>query len=83
MNDLFLQERITATQNQIVALETALLDLTTGKIQQYTLNTGQGSQTVTKYSVNVLNNMLGALYDRLCTLEARLNGGNVIIARPV
>ena len=64
MSDTFWQERLTATEQLIVKYETALCDLVEGKIFQYTLNTGQGTQTVTKTNIATLNNHLQILYDR-------------------
>lgn len=82
MDSTFIQGRIDATKAQIVAYETAIDDLIAGNIQSYTLDTGQSRQVVTKMNIATLQSNLDALYNRLCTLEARLNGGNTIAARP-
>jgi len=75
----FLQARITATQNQIATLENAAADISSGAIQSYTLDTGQSRQTVTKSTIDIINKTLDSLYNRLATLEARLNGGTVTV----
>jgi len=82
MDAAFLQERITATKAQIVELETAALNLSSGAITSYTIDTGQSRQVVVKSSVNTINTVLDSLYNRLATLEARLNGSGTVIGRP-
>lgn len=81
MDRTFVNERIIATKAEIVAFETAVTALTTGGIQQYSLDTGQSRQTVTKLDVVRLSAHLDSLYNRLATLQARLYGG-AITARP-
>jgi polyhydroxyalkanoate synthesis regulator phasin len=78
----FLTERITATKNQIATLEDAALSLSTGAITSYTLDTGQSRQVVTKTNVSLINKTIDSLYNRLATLEARLNGSGTVIGRP-
>lgn len=75
MNRDFLASRITVTQGLIEAYEAALLALGgTNGVQSYTLDTGQSKQTVTRADIPSLSAMLGSLYNRLATLEARLYG---------
>lgn len=82
MDRAFIQDRITATKALIVAYEDAVTALgNQGGVQSYTLDTGQSRQTVTRSDIPALNRMLDSLYNRLCTLEARLNGG-AVTARP-
>ncbi|MBK2258725.1 hypothetical protein [Francisella philomiragia] len=78
----FLQDRITATKDQIVALEDAATDLMSGTIQTYTLDTGQSRQVVTKHSIGTINRVLDSLYNRLSILESRQKGGGTIVGRP-
>jgi len=78
----FLQERITATQTQIIAYETAVDTLVSGGVQSYVLDTGQSRQSVTKLDLKTLQDKIDSLYNRLATLEARLNGSGTITARP-
>lgn len=82
MDDTFLQDRITATKALIIAYETAVTALTTGQVQEYTLDTGQDRQRVVKADISRLNEALDGLYNRLCTMQARLNGSGAVIARP-
>lgn len=77
----FLQARIDATKTEIIAYETAVSALIAGGIQQYSLDTGQSRQTVTKLDVNRLSEHIDSLYNRCATLEARLSGAT-IHARP-
>ena len=82
MDIAFLQERITKTKALIVAYEDAVTALVTNGVQRYTLDTGQSRQDVTKIDVPKLNTQIDGLYNRLCTLQARLDGSGSGIARP-
>ena len=77
MNREFLQERITATQAQIIAYEAATEALALGGVQAYWLDTGQSSQKVTKLDLQWISDALNSAYNRCATLEARLNGATV------
>lgn len=81
MDREFLIERIAVTKLQIVAYEDAVLQLSNG-VTSYTLNTGQSQQTVSRASIPDLNKTLDSLYNRLVTLNARLNGSGVTRVRP-
>lgn len=82
MDSTFLNDRITATKNQIAALEDAALSLSSGAITSYTLDTGQSRQVVTKSNISLINKTIDSLYNRLATLEARLNGSGTVVGRP-
>lgn len=82
MNRTFLQARITATQAQIIAYETAIDAIVVGGIASYTIDTGQTNQTVTKLNLATTQRTLDSLYNRCATLEARLTGSGVITVRP-
>jgi len=82
-NIQFWIDQITATQNQIVAYNNAIDALTLGGVQSYTLDTGQSKTTVSKFDLEKLNAALDGLLNRLATLEARVYGCGVVIARPV
>ncbi len=82
MDSAFLQGRIDATEAIIIAYETAILAFSTSQIMSYTMDTGQSRTVVTRQNINSLTKELDALYLRLCSLEARLNGGGSTIARP-
>lgn len=77
MDSSFIQARIDATKLLIVAYEDALAALA-GGVMSYTLDTGQTKQTVTKYNITEMNNIVASLYNRCATLEARLKGGSGI-----
>lgn len=77
MDTTFLQARITAVQAQIVAYEEAILAITSGKVQSFTLDTGQTKETVTKKNVASYQAALNGAYNMLATLEARLNGAAI------
>ena len=82
MADTFIQEQIVATKALIVEYQNAVLDLTAGRIQRYTLDTGQSRQDVTKIDAAILNDQIDGLYNRLATLQARCTGSGVVIVRP-
>ena len=76
----YLKLRIIATQNMIDTYEAAMLDLGSGSIQSYTLDTGQNRQTVVKMNITEMRRMVDQLYNRLATLEARLFGASIMSA---
>lgn len=82
MDATFLQARIDATKAQIIAYEDAATALASGGVQSYTLDTGQSRQTVTRLDLDDLQKTVDSLYNRLATLEARLNGSGTVTARP-
>lgn len=82
ITNVFLDARITATKTTIVAYETAIDALVTSQVLSYTLNTGQGSQTVTRQDLKGLQESLDVLYERLENLCNRRNGAGTVIMRP-
>lgn len=81
MDKTFLQERIDSTKLQIIAYEDAVLALADGA-QSYTLDTGQTRQTVVKFNLVSIQNTIDSLYNRMATLEGRLNGSGSVTTRP-
>lgn len=80
MDREFLAARIVVTKALIVAYEDAVLALSVANgVQSYTIDTGQSKQTVTRTDLSQLNAMLDSLYNRLATLEARLNGAALTV----
>lgn len=77
----WLEERIAKTKALIVAYEDALLALA-GGAQQYSLDTGQTRQTVTKANVASLQQIMKELEERLVVLQARLCGSNAVHVIP-
>lgn len=78
----FWLERIEATKAMIIIYEDAVMQLSTGAVQSYSLNTGQTTQSVTKFDVARLQASISGLYNQLATLETRLTGCGVKIAGP-
>lgn len=76
MRKEFLLARIEATEQLITAYEDAILKLTSDGVQQYSIDTGQSRQTVTRADLSHLQSQVGGLYNRLATLHARLNSAS-------
>lgn len=79
MNDQFIQDRITACQDQIVALDGAILGLSSGKIKSYALNTGQTTETVSKKDILRLQEAKQDIINECTMWEVRLNGGSILV----
>jgi len=79
MDAAFLQERIDAIKLLIVAYEAAMLAVTVGGVQSYTLDTGQTRQVVTKRSLGEIRNARDQAMNELATLSARRNGAGGIV----
>lgn len=75
--DAFWQARLDALAISIPLYEAAIDALATGNVQQYTLDTGQNRQVVTKLDLVGLQKTLDSLLNRFSTIEARLNGSGV------
>ncbi|MBE9491112.1 MAG: hypothetical protein IMY67_12510 [Bacteroidetes bacterium] len=76
-----LQTLITANEAQILAINNALIALSSG-IQTYRLDTGQNITNVTRFDINDLNNTLQSLINQNSIYCNRLNGRGTIIGRP-
>ncbi len=79
----FCKERLDAAKAQIIAYDAAIAALTVGGAQSYTLNTGQSTQTVTKFDILNLQKILESLENKVAVLEARCNGSYRTHGRPV
>lgn len=82
-----IQQKVTDLKALISEYETASLQIATDQIQSYTFDSGQTKQTVTKFNLTELNNVIDSLYNRLSMLCARFpectgGTGGAIIARP-
>lgn len=75
-------ERLDAARARVIVYEEAILQLSTGAVQSYTLNTGQTTQTVTKFDLDRLQATLTGLLNQVATLEARVHGCGVVTAGP-
>lgn len=82
MSDAFLRQQISAIEAQITAWQAAATALGAGQIASYSLDTGQSKQNVTNANIQVLNDAIDGLYNRLETLEIRLNGGGTVTVTP-
>lgn len=82
MDCQFLQDRIDATKAQIVLYEDAVMQLSTGAVQSYSLNTGQTTQNVSRFDINRLQTTIDSLYNRLVVLQTRLTGNGVMNMGP-
>lgn len=82
MDATYLQERITATKAAIAAYEDAQLALSNGALS-YNFDTGQTKQAATQKDIVKINETIESLYNRLATLEARLNGSGVRVVRMI
>lgn len=83
MRTAFLQARIARLELIIEAYEDAVLAISTGKAQEYRLDTGQDGQMVKKIDLQWMATTLDKLYSTLCGLQNRLTGGQTIIVRPL
>lgn len=75
----WLNSRIAATKAQIEALDDAILALSSGGIQSYSMDTGQTKETVTKKDLVRLQSAIDALYSRLAALCAQRDGAGVVV----
>jgi hypothetical protein len=73
----WLEARLAKTEELIVAYEDAILALSTGTVQSYSLDTGQTRQTVTKQQLSQIKNTLDSLENRRAVLRAQLGCGTV------
>jgi len=74
-DDTWLDARITATANLIEQYEAAVLAISSGAQESYTLDTGQSRVTVTRSNLSVLRNLIAGLEERLVRYYARRYGG--------
>jgi hypothetical protein len=81
ITDTWIQSRIDSTKAAIESIEDAILSLSTGNLQSYTIDTGQTRQTVTKKDISRLNVELDKLYSRMDYLDTKLNGSGTTLVR--
>ena len=80
--DEFWLARIAAIEAQIVALETAVISLSSGAVESYTFDDGQTRQTVTRSSMAAMQNKISALLSQRDVYRARLGIGTPVYGRP-
>lgn len=69
-------EQLTKAQTQLEKLQAAIDFITTNPHKSYTLNTGQGSQQVSRPDLSQLQDQEDGLLNRIATLEIRCNPGS-------
>jgi len=77
MDREYIEERIAKIKARIEIYEDALSVIASG-VFSYTIDTGQGRQTVTRQSVGQMESALNTLYNDLDVFYARLNGGSIV-----
>lgn len=78
---VWLEERIAAKKAAILAYETAITALASGA-QNYSLDTGQTRQVVSKANLTEMRNAIGQLESDIATLQMRLYGCGRFYVRP-
>lgn len=71
----WLRRRLAKVEELIERVEDAILQLSSGAVVSYSLDTGQSRQTVTKQSIGQLKNLLESLESRRNALRSRLGCG--------
>lgn len=81
-HEAWLDQRIEQTRRMIELHEDAILQIGTGAVMSYTLDTGQTRQVVTKQNLTELRNALASFESRLEMLENRRCGGGAVVMKP-
>lgn len=63
----------------LAAYNSAILALLTGNVQEYTLDTGQTTQTVKRPDLGKLQGARDALRNEIVTLQARAGRGSTVV----
>lgn len=82
MSPTLLKAIITSNEAQILAINNALLALSSG-VQEYHLDTGQSRTRVTRFDIKSLNDTLSALINQNAMYNNRLNGTGTSIGRAI
>lgn len=79
----FMLDRIQTKKDYILKLDEAMCALAPNSgVESYTLDTGQGRQTVTRKDIDMLQKAMSSAENSLVTLEARCYGSGVVQVRP-
>lgn len=78
----WISAKIEKTRALIDALDDAILALSTTGIMEYTINTGQSTQRVTRQDVTRLTEQRAALFQHYDSLCARVTNGGAIQVIP-
>lgn len=82
MADTFLEDQKTKIEAVINALTDTILQLSSGAVQSYKLDTGQGAQAVTREDLSELNKQLNSYLNMRDVLCARTQSGGTFNIRP-
>ncbi len=82
MADTFLETQKTKIEAVITALTDTILQLSSGAVTSYKLDTGQGAQAVTREDLSELNKQLNSYLNMRDILCARTQGGGTFNIRP-
>ncbi len=72
-SNTFLMQQLTSLENQLSAINEAIVAIGTGKVQEYTLDTGQTKETVKRIDLDKLTAMFDSRLNQYTVLCARLN----------
>ncbi len=78
-DDEFILARIAAIEAMIIALETAIIVVTTSGTSSYSFDDGQTRQTVTRLDLASLEQRLNSLMNQRSTLLASLGRGQAYV----
>lgn len=76
MAEQFWLDRITKAKAQVVLLEDAIDFLYANPHKSYSLDSGQGTQQVSRPDLQSLQDQSDGLLNKIATLEARCNGAS-------
>lgn len=82
MDATFCQTQITTIETQITSAQAVLSKLLANPNRSYTLNTGQTTESVTKYDIERIQAMIETMVGQLQFWEDCLNGTSGCIGRP-
>ena len=82
MADTYLEAKKIQVEEVIDKLFDTILQLSSGAVQSYKLDTGQGAQAVTREDLSSLNKQLNSYLNMRDILCARTEGGGTFNIRP-
>lgn len=82
MDEAFIAGQITFYQTLVSQLQSQILSISTSSTKQYSLNTGQSQQSVTKKTESELTKELEKAIGQLAYWQSIQSGGGASILRP-
>lgn len=82
MNVADIQAQLVASRALLTATNAALLALADITVQSYTMDTGQGTQTVRRHELPELIKSQSSLMNQIATLEVRIRGRGTLHGVP-